>query len=49
MDFLSNFRFVFGLNGLYLYIINPIFWIIFCVVLFFTLGKIYTNTKLRKK
>ena len=46
---LSNLRFVYGLNGLYLYIINPIFWIIFCVVLFFTLGKLYTNTKLRKK
>ena len=46
---LSNLRFVYGLNGLYLYIINPIFWIIFCVVLFFALGKLYTNTKLRKK
>ena len=46
---LSNFRFVFGLNGLYLYIVNPIFWIIFCGVLFFTLGTLYTNTKLRKK
>ena len=46
---LSNFRFVFGLNGLYLYIVNPIFWIIFCIVLFFTLGTLYTNTKLRKK
>lgn len=46
---LSNFRFVLGLNGLYLYIVNPIFWIIFCVVLFFTLGTLYTNTKLRKK
>lgn len=46
---LSNLRFVYGLNGLYLYIINPIFWIIFCVVLFLTLGKLYTNTKLRKK
>lgn len=46
---LSNFRFVFGLNGLYLYIINPLFWIIFCVVLYITLGKNYTNTKLRKK
>ena len=46
---LSNFRFVFGLNGLYLYIVNPIFWIIFCVILFLTLGTLYTNTKLRKK
>ena len=46
---LSNLRFVYGLNGLYLYIINPIFWIIFCIVLFFTLGTLYTNTKLRKK
>ena len=46
---LSNLRFVYGLNGLYLYIVNPIFWIIFCVVLFFALGKLYTNTKLRKK
>lgn len=46
---LSNLRFVYGLNGLYLYIVNPIFWIIFCIVLFFTLGTLYTNTKLRKK
>lgn len=46
---LSNFRFVFGLNGFYLYIVNPIFWIIFCVILFLSLGKLYTNTKLRKK
>ena len=46
---LSNFRFVFELNGLYLYIVNPIFWIIFCVILFLTLGTLYTNTKLRKK
>lgn len=46
---LSNFRFRLGLNGLYLYIVNPIFWIIFCGVLFFTLGTLYTNTKLRKK
>lgn len=46
---LSNFRFVLGLNGLYLYIINPLFWIAFCVVLYITLGKNYTNTKLRKK
>ena len=46
---LSNFRFRLGLNGLYLYIVNPIFWIIFCVILFLTLGTLYTNTKLRKK
>ena len=46
---LSNFRFILGLNGLYLYIINPIFWITFCVVLFYTLGRNYTNTKLRRK
>ena len=46
---LSNFRFRLGLNGLYLYIVNPILWIIFCIVLFFTLGTLYTNTKLRKK
>ena len=46
---LSNFRFVFGLNGLYLYIVNPIFWIIFCVILLLSLGTLYTNTKLRKK
>ena len=46
---LANFRFVLGLNGLYLYIVNPLFWIAFCVVLYITLGKNYTNTKLRKK
>lgn len=46
---LANFRFVLGLNGLYLYIVNPLFWITFCVVLNVTLGRNYTNTKLRKK
>ena len=46
---LSNFRFRLGLNGLYLYIVNPIFWIIFCVILLLSLGTLYTNTKLRKK
>ena len=46
---LANFRFALGLNGLYLYIINPVFWILFCIVLFLTLARNYTNTKLRKK
>lgn len=46
---LSNFRFVFGLNGLFLYIINPIFWIVFCIALYYIIGKNYTNTKLRKR
>lgn len=46
---LSNCRFILGLNGLFLYIINPLFWIIFCSVLYYTLGRNYTNTKLRRK
>ena len=33
----------------YLYIINPLFWVILSGILFFTISKIYTNTKLRKK
>ena len=46
---ISNCRFILGLNGLFLYIINPIFWIIFCLALYFILGRNYTNTKLRRK
>ena len=46
---MSNFRFILGLNGWYLYIINPLFWIFFCAMLYVAFGKNYTNTKLRKK
>ena len=33
----------------YLYIINPLFWVILSGILYLTISKIYTNTKLRKK
>ena len=46
---LANTNIVFNIYGLFLYIINPIFWIILSGVLYFSIAKIYTNTKLRKK
>ena len=46
---LANTNIVFSIYGLFLYIINPIFWVVLCGVLYFSITKIYTNTKLRKK
>ena len=46
---LANTNIVFNNYGLFLYIINPIFWIILSGLLYFSIAKIYTNTKLRKK
>ena len=46
---LANTNIVFNIYGLFLYIINPIFWIILSGVLYFSIARIYTNTKLRKK
>ena len=46
---LANTNIVFNIYGLFLYIINPIFWIVLSGVLYFSIAKIYTNTKLRKK
>ena len=46
---LANTNIVFSIYGLFLYIINPIFWIVLSGVLYFSIAKIYTNTKLRKK
>ena len=46
---LANTNIVFNIYGLFLYIINPIFWIILSGVLYFSIAKIYTNKKLRKK
>ena len=46
---LANTNIVFNIYGLFLYIINPIFWIILSGVLYFSIAKKYTNTKLRKK
>ena len=36
------------INNIYLYIINPIFWILLSALLFFTLGKNFDNKKLKK-
>lgn len=44
----SNFNLVFTLNTLYLYIINPVFWILLSILLHFALGKNYENKKIKK-
>ena len=43
----SNFILVCKINIVYLYIINPLFWILLSVLIFFTFGKNYDNKKLR--
>ena len=43
----SNIILVCKINIVYLYIINPLFWILLSVLIFFTFGKNYDNKKLR--
>ena len=45
--FIANNILVCKINIVYLYVINPLFWILLSVLLFFTLGKNYDNKKLR--
>lgn len=45
---LANFKLVKEINILYLYIINPIFWISISVLLYFLLGKSIENRRLKK-
>lgn len=44
----ANFKLVKEVNVLYLYVINPIFWIAIAVLLHFILGKSIENKKLKK-
>ena len=45
---LGNIKLVKEINILYLYIINPLFWISLSIALYFLLGKNHENKKLRK-
>lgn len=44
----SNIELIYKFNRIYLYLINPVFWILLSVLLFFTFGNNYDNKKLRK-
>lgn len=44
---LGNMQFVKQINNLYLYVINPIIWIVISVILYFLLGKNIENKKLK--
>ena len=44
---ISNIKLVYTINTIYLYIINPIFWLLLCGILFFAFGKNFNNRKLR--
>lgn len=46
---ISNFKLMFLNNTLYYYIINPIFWLILCIILRITIGKKKQSFKLEKK
>lgn len=46
---LADFKLINNINKLYLYIINPIFWIVIAIFLRFALGRIYEKQKIKKE
>lgn len=46
---LANLKLVFNINAIYLYIINPLFWITLAVFLKIAIGKSYQKSKIKKE
>lgn len=46
---LANLKLVFNINAIYLYIINPLFWIILAVFLKIAIGKSYQKSRIKKE
>ena len=46
---LANLKFVFNINAIYLYIINPLFWITLAVFFKIAIGKSYQKSRIKKE
>ena len=46
---LANLKLVFNINAIYLYIINPLFWITLAVFLKIAIGKSYQKSRIKKE
>ena len=46
---LKNFKVIKQINNIYIYIINPLFWIIISILMFLTFSKNIGNQKLKKQ
>lgn len=45
---ISSVKLVYSINSIYLKLLNPFFWILLTILIFFTLGKGYENRKLKR-